>query len=122
MTKHDATRGAQILAIIEDFQAEYGYAPSIREIMPRVGLSSTSAVHMHLVRLQRAGALAPSQGRSRGYVSLREQSPLTAERIEMAWCLSTHGRKPPKVRPCKRHRVMAEWLAEVVLPKARALP
>lgn len=65
MTKHDPNRGAEILAVIQDYQAHYGYAPSVREIMVRVGLSSTAAVHHHLIKLERAGMIQRGAGRGR---------------------------------------------------------
>jgi len=37
--------------------AERGYPPSVREIADAVGLASTSAVHHHLVALERSGQL-----------------------------------------------------------------
>lgn len=111
-----------ILAFIEEYRSRMGYAPTVREIGEAVGLSSTSAVHHHLSRLRSVGALRMDSHRARSVVVKRPADPtLGAAEIEMAWCLSTHGQRPPRVRPCKRHRVMAEWLAEIVLPKARAL-
>ena len=46
-----------IVAVIEEFTAEYGYAPTVREIMVRADLRSTSAVHHHLRRLVKAGRI-----------------------------------------------------------------
>lgn len=122
MTKHHAERAAEILDVIADYSAEYGYAPSVREIMERVGLASTSAVQYHLTKLRKDGLIEEADGRARALVAHREPKPeLTADRLELAWCYSVHGAKPPKVRPCKRHRLMAEWLVEVVIPTARAI-
>ena len=53
MTAHDARRRDLILETIEDFQLEYGHPPSVRDLVPRVGLASTSAVHYHLRHLLR---------------------------------------------------------------------
>lgn len=53
MTKHDAYRADDILAVIEEFIAEFGHPPSIRDIIPRVGLASTSSVYYHLKRLEK---------------------------------------------------------------------
>jgi len=121
MTRHDPNRADHILAVIEDFTLEYGYAPSVREIGERVGLASTSAVHHWLVKLRKDGRLGGDPGHARAYVAPRTgPPPLTVEALELAWCESVHGSKPPRMRPCKRHRLMCEWLVEVVIPKARA--
>lgn len=66
MTKHRVDRPDMILAVIEEFTAEYGYAPTVREIMVRADLRSTSAVHYHLRRLAKAGRITyqPSLARS----------------------------------------------------------
>lgn len=78
MTKHDPNRGANVLTVIEDFRAEYGYPPSVREIMPRVGLSSTSAVHHWLGRLERAGLIERDRGLTRG---IRVVRPVVASGV-----------------------------------------
>ena len=119
MTRHDKERADRILGFIEDHIAEHGYSPSVRDIGRAVGLASTSAVHHWLRKLRADGRLSYDPHRARTLTIHRPSiDDLTPERIEMAWCLSTHGSKPPKVRPCKRHRVMADWLAEIVIPRA----
>ncbi len=57
MTRHDAERRRRILEYISRTVTERGYPPSVREIAEAVGLASTSAVHHHLVALERAGQL-----------------------------------------------------------------
>jgi repressor LexA len=57
VTRHDAERRRRILEFIHRTVAERGYPPSVREIAEAVGLASTSAVHHHLVALERAGQL-----------------------------------------------------------------
>ncbi|HET9498271.1 MAG TPA: transcriptional repressor LexA [Candidatus Limnocylindria bacterium] len=57
MTRHDAERRRRILEFIHRTVAERGYPPSVREIADAVGLASTSAVHHHLVALERSGQL-----------------------------------------------------------------
>lgn len=118
MTKHRADRPDMIRRYIADYTQANGVPPSIREIAQGVGLSSTSAVHHHLKALQSSGQIERRSMIARG---ARVSPRLTAEQIEMAWCLSSHGTRPPRVRPCKRHRLMAEWLAEIVLPKAYSI-
>jgi repressor LexA len=57
VTRHDAERRRRIIEFIHRTVAERGYPPSVREIAEAVGLASTSAVHHHLVALERAGQL-----------------------------------------------------------------
>lgn len=53
MTKHDYSRPQRILEYVH----EADYPPSVREIMEAVDLASTSAVHHHLVKLERQGLI-----------------------------------------------------------------
>lgn len=55
----------EILKFLRDFVEENGYAPSVREIMRAVGLSSTATVHYHLSALQDMGALTVDGSKSR---------------------------------------------------------
>ncbi len=57
MTRHDVDRRQKILECIARTVAERGYPPSVREIADAVGLASTSAVHHHLIALERDGLL-----------------------------------------------------------------
>ena len=65
MTKQDQRRAERILEYIRDTSAERGYPPSVREIAEAVGLASTSAVHHHLMKLEREGRLQKAATRSR---------------------------------------------------------
>lgn len=65
MTRHDAERKRKILQCIARAVAERGYPPSVREIADAVGLASTSAVHHHLISLERDGLLERSSNSSR---------------------------------------------------------
>src|SRR5437588_9488995 len=51
-------RQRRILEVIEEFRAERGYPPSVREIGERVGLSSSSTIHAHLKTLERRGLIS----------------------------------------------------------------
>ncbi|MDQ2872062.1 MAG: transcriptional repressor LexA [Candidatus Eremiobacteraeota bacterium] len=51
-------RQQRILEVIQDFTAEQGYPPSVREIGERVGLSSSSTIHSHLKALERHGLIS----------------------------------------------------------------
>ena len=65
MTRHDAERRQKILEFIGRTASERGYPPSVREIADAVGLASTSAVHHHLIGLERDGLLERGTNSSR---------------------------------------------------------
>ena len=65
MTKHDAERKVKILDHIAATLRARGYPPSVREIARAVGLASTSAVHHHLLILEREGYLERGAAQSR---------------------------------------------------------
>ena len=65
MTRHDAERRERILDCIARTVEERGYPPSVREIAEAVGLASTSAVHHHLIALERDGLLERGSHSSR---------------------------------------------------------
>jgi repressor LexA len=50
-------RQREVLEVIEHFQRERGFPPSVREIGEAVGLTSPSTVHAHLGTLQKLGFL-----------------------------------------------------------------
>jgi repressor LexA len=65
LTRHDAERKQKILECISQAVSERGYPPSVREIADAVGLASTSAVHHHLLALEREGLLERGSRSSR---------------------------------------------------------
>lgn len=65
MTKHDPARTDRVLAVIEEFTRDHGYAPSIQEIGSRVGLASKAAVWHHLRKLEQEGRIVREAGVSR---------------------------------------------------------
>ena len=65
MTRHDAERKTKILDHIAATLRARGYPPSVREIARAVGLASTSAVHHHLLILEREGYLERGAAQSR---------------------------------------------------------
>ena len=77
MTRHDAERRQRILDHIARTVADRGYPPSVREIAEAVGLASTSAVHHHLIGLERDGLLERGSNSSRA-IRLTERA--TAQR------------------------------------------
>jgi len=54
-----------ILAFVNDFTRENGFAPSVREIGQAVGLSSTASVSYHLHQMQEKGLLLAPAGKGR---------------------------------------------------------
>ena len=60
-----------IMAFVNEFVQENGFAPSVREIGAAVGLRSTASVSYHLNHLQEQGLLqgAGAKGRKRAIVS-----------------------------------------------------
>lgn len=54
-----------ILAFVNEFVQENGYAPSVREIGEAVGLRSTASVSYHLQQLQAKGLLQAPGGKGR---------------------------------------------------------
>ncbi len=76
MTRHDVERRQRILDFIARTADERGYPPSVREIADAVGLASTSAVHHHLIALERDGLIERSSNASRALrVTARPESP-----------------------------------------------
>jgi repressor LexA len=65
VTRHDAERKTKILDYIAATLRTRGYPPSVREIARAVGLASTSAVHHHLLILERDGYLERGAAQSR---------------------------------------------------------
>lgn len=59
------TRRDAVLAAIERFTRERGYAPTIRELCVEVGAASTSTVYYHLQDLMARGAVTWEPGLTR---------------------------------------------------------
>lgn len=59
-------RQKKILEILEKFQTQYGYPPSIREICDKTGISSTSVVNYYLEQLEEMGYIERDRRVSRG--------------------------------------------------------
>ena len=55
----------QIYDCIQDFLAQHGYPPSVREIGAALGLKSPSTVHFHMKGLEEAGVLIKAEGKTR---------------------------------------------------------
>jgi repressor LexA len=65
VTRHDVERKVKILDYIAATLRARGFPPSVREIARAVGLASTSAVHHHLLILEREGYLERGAAQSR---------------------------------------------------------
>ena len=93
VTKHDADRKVKILDFIAATLRARGYPPSVREIAKAVGLASTSAVHHHLLILEREGYLERGAAQSRAirltpYAALR--LGLAAELVPQSAAMEAH--------------------------------
>lgn len=55
----------KILKFINDFVLKHGYAPSVREICKKMGLTSTSTVFYHLKKLEDEGLINRDYGKNR---------------------------------------------------------
>jgi repressor LexA len=67
-------RQKKILEVIERFQNQYGYPPSIREICEKANISSTSVVNYYLEQLEEMGFIERDRRVSRGVRLLRPLS------------------------------------------------
>lgn len=54
-----------LLAFLESYAAEHGYAPTVREIQAGLGIASPATVHRRLLALDRAGLIDRIPGTSR---------------------------------------------------------
>jgi repressor LexA len=63
-------RQSQILDFLKSYQAEHGYAPSVRDIAKAVSLSSPSTVHLHLQALENKGLIRRGKDAARAIVIL----------------------------------------------------
>ena len=79
MTRHDVDRRQRIVDFIARTVEERGYPPSVREIADAVGLASTSAVHHHLIALERDGLLERGGKHSRALRLTARPQPVPNE-------------------------------------------
>jgi repressor LexA len=61
----EAERRLTILSFIIEFSDSKGYAPSVRDIMPIAGLSSSSTMHKVLSRMEKDKLIQVTQGVAR---------------------------------------------------------
>lgn len=67
-------RQKKILEVLEKFQHDTGYPPSIREICEQAGISSTSVVNYYLIQLKDMGIIERDDRVSRGIRLLKPLS------------------------------------------------
>jgi repressor LexA len=103
MTKHDAERRQRILECIARTVEQRGYPPSVREIADDVGLASTSAVHHHLIALERDGLLERATHSSR---ALRLTRPEVSRPIAV-------GKVTPFRMPVERDTLTLPVMGEI---------
>jgi repressor LexA len=82
VTRHDVERRQRILDCIARTVEERGYPPSVREIADAVGLASTSAVHHHLIALERDGLIERGINASRALrLTPRPESTVDSSKV-----------------------------------------
>ena len=112
LTRHDAERKPKILECISQAVAERGYPPSVREIADQVGLASTSAVHHHLLALEREGLLERGSHSSRALrLTARGQAELGGATRRPAGV--ERGRVTPFRMPLERDLLALPVIGEI---------
>jgi len=61
----DATRQYEVLEAIRKYKSEYGFSPSIRDLMELTGITSTSVVHYYIRLLEDEKLIRRTPGVSR---------------------------------------------------------
>ena len=83
----------KVYQFLRGYIAEYGYAPSVRDICVGTGLTSTSSVYLHLRNLAKAGLIRKTGNQPRCLV-LVEDYPVNTI-ADMAKAYVSRGKKPP---------------------------
>lgn len=65
MSKQTRVKMRAVLNYINEYNAEYGYAPSIREICSKLEIKSTASAYMYLQKLKDEGYLNRTPNRNR---------------------------------------------------------
>ncbi len=87
-------RQRRILSFIQDFMAEKGYLPSLREILRACGISSTSVVDYNLQRLEEMGYMKREKKISRGIGLLKSDGAVASSSVPLAGVIAA-GRPIP---------------------------
>ena len=80
---HLTKRQKEILEFIEHHKKKNGYAPSLREIGKRFGLSSTATVHKHLKNLEWKNIIERKWNRARSIELIPEEPKFTAPALPL---------------------------------------
>jgi repressor LexA len=75
-------RHKKILEVLEDYQTNVGYPPSIREIGKQAGISSTSVVNYYLDQLEEKGFIERDRKVSRGMRLLKDVTGQLIDAVE----------------------------------------
>jgi repressor LexA len=78
-------RHKKILAVLERYQNETGYPPSIREIGKQTGISSTSVVNYYLNQLEEEGYIERDRKISRGVGRIVAGQPMPVPSSDFAY-------------------------------------
>ncbi len=97
LRKHGHTQSI-ILKYIQEQIEERGFPPSVREICEATGLKSTSTVHGHLKRMERAGLLQRDSMKPRAMTLLQADKPQGKEE-RCASRSPSWGQWPPVAHP-----------------------
>ena len=76
-------RHKKILSVLENFQLQNGYPPSIREICAQAEISSTSVVNYYLNQLEEMGYIERDRRVSRGVRLLKQASQTVSDLIQI---------------------------------------
>jgi repressor LexA len=77
-------RHKKILEVLEDYQINVGYPPSIREIGKEAGISSTSVVNYYLDQLEEKGYIERDRKVSRGMRLVKDVTGKLFEAVDTA--------------------------------------
>jgi len=109
LTRHDQERRQRILDCIARTVEERGYPPSVREIADAVGLASTSAVHHHLLALERDGLLERGTHSSRALRLINRPAATTSRSSRPA----DAGKVTPFRMPVERDTLALPVMGEI---------
>jgi SOS-response transcriptional repressor LexA len=109
-----STRQAEVLVFVHEYNKQYGYQPTIREIGKRFAISSPNGTMCHLRALQRKGWITCGSGRSRALGNLRPiddptpapESPAAAAMKDVAELVAAA-------------QAVVAWLDGIVAPKSQ---
>ncbi len=81
MSKDLTTKQEKVLNAVRDFQTQYGYPPTVRELAEIFGQSSTAGIHKILQVLRQKGHLRKDDRKSRS-LGIVDQQDIHSDRIK----------------------------------------